>query len=773
MMINLKRAKKSGTCFPKGPLLLMITMICLCIFTQAVTGAVTANDPLDNYNVIWNTPSKDASGSMPIGNGDIGLNVWVEENGDLQFYVSKTDSWSENARLLKLGRVRVKLSPNPFESGLLFRQILKLRQGEIEIAAGKEDSPITLNIWVDANNPVIRVEAECEEEFEVKVSLETWREKKYELKSTTTSDIYNVFTSDDTNFATEGNLYPTIVYPDVIVPVEKDRVVWYHHNIKSGWPVTMTLQGFESLMDSMTDPLLGRTFGGAIKGQGFIKVDDRTLKTSRPQKQHTISIHALTRHPSTPEEWLKKLDETIARTEKISIETALEAHRKWWNDFWSRSWIRISEPGDGKVASNGYTLFRYMLACGGRGAQPIKFNGSIFTTPHEGDPDYRQWGPGFWWQNQRLFYWPMMVSGDYDLIQPFFSMYVNALPLATSCNRIYYGHDGAHFPETIYFWGNCTNDHYGWNRENMPAREVECKYVAMEWQGGLELLAIMLDYYSHTQDEEFLKDKLLRTANEIITFYDLHYKRDENGKLYIWPSQALETWWECENPMPEVAGLKFVLGKLLNLPVNLTNPEQRSKWERLLSELPPVPTRQEKGQTILSPADTYAVKNNIENPELYAVFPYRLYGVGKPNLEMARLAFDNRLHIEGNYGHDQDDAHAAYLGLTEKVREFITRRLGSKYLVARFPTMWHGGYDWPPDHCHGGNGMIALHAMLMQCEDEKILLFPAWPKEWDVDFKLHAPYKTVVECVYKNGEIVSLEVIPESRKKDVVIMDPQ
>ena len=177
-MINLKRAKKSGTCFPKGPLLLMITMICLCIFTQAVTGAETVNDPLDNYNVIWNTPSKDASGSMPIGNGDIGLNAWVEENGDLQFYVSKTDSWSENARLLKLGRVRVKLSPNPFESGLPFRQILKLRQGEIEIAAGKEDSSIILNIWVDANNPVIRVEAECEEEFEVQVSLDTWREKE-------------------------------------------------------------------------------------------------------------------------------------------------------------------------------------------------------------------------------------------------------------------------------------------------------------------------------------------------------------------------------------------------------------------------------------------------------------------------------------------------------------------------------------------------------------------------------------------------------------------
>jgi hypothetical protein len=35
---------------------------------------------LDQYNVVWDSPSRDASGSMPIGNGDLGANVWVEES---------------------------------------------------------------------------------------------------------------------------------------------------------------------------------------------------------------------------------------------------------------------------------------------------------------------------------------------------------------------------------------------------------------------------------------------------------------------------------------------------------------------------------------------------------------------------------------------------------------------------------------------------------------------------------------------------------------------
>ena len=39
-------------------------------------------------NVIWNTPSRNSSESMPCGGGDIGMNIWVEE-GDILFYLSR------------------------------------------------------------------------------------------------------------------------------------------------------------------------------------------------------------------------------------------------------------------------------------------------------------------------------------------------------------------------------------------------------------------------------------------------------------------------------------------------------------------------------------------------------------------------------------------------------------------------------------------------------------------------------------------------------------
>jgi hypothetical protein len=76
--------------------------------------------------------------------------------------------------------------------------------------------------------------------------------------------------------------------------------------------------------------------------------------------------------------------------------------------------------------------------------------------------------------------------------------------------------------------------------------------------------------------------------------------------------------------------------------------------------------------------------------------------------------------------------------------------------------------------------MIGLQEMLMQTiggqlspdgsgAGGEIRLLPAWPADWDVDFRLHAPGQTVVTCSVRGGRIVRLDVQPESRRKDVVL----
>jgi hypothetical protein len=68
---------------------------------------------------------------------------------------------------------------------------------------------------------------------------------------------------------------------------------------------------------------------------------------------------------------------------------------------------------------------------------------------------------------------------------------------------------------------------------------------------------------------------------------------------------------------------------------------------------------------------------------------------------------------------------------------------------------------------------MTMQTMLLQADDGKIRLLPAWPKDWDAEFKLHAPRQTTVEGEVRSGKLVRLVVTPEERKKDVMVLGPQ
>src|SRR5439155_7523174 len=118
----------------------------------------------------------------------------------------------------------------------------------------------------------------------------------------------------------------------------------------------------------------------------------------------------------------------------------------------------------------------------------------------------------------------------------------------------------------------------------------------------------------------------------------------------------------------------------------------------------------------------------------------------------------------------QDDVQAALLGLTGQAKDFVSRRAApASASDSRFPAFWNAFHDWVPDMDHGGVLQLALQSMLMQCEGDQILLLPAWPSDWDVDFKLHAPMRTIVEGKVRNGEIQDLRVTPQARARDIIV----
>jgi hypothetical protein len=717
---------------------------------------------------------------MPIGNGEVGLNVWVEEGGDLLFLVSRTDAWSETCRLLKLGRVRVHLEPNPFATDVPFRQTLALRSGNIEIEAGRSGEEVRLLVSVDSDRPVVRVVGESAKPLRVTASLECWRNERHVLKG---EELQSSWTMHDAPASVE-----VWESPDRILD-EPAAVAWCHFNDHSVVPETLAHQGLSSAASSVRDPLLHRAFGGWMIADGFAKSGKRSLVSKTPLSRFEVRLAALTEPDARLETWAE-FAKTIADTAPDPVEAA-RSTRAWWESFWARSWIFAGAATDRPPAlppgareligiSQAYQLQRFVQACGGRGAYPIKFNGSIFTvdpkfTGAPGfDPDWRRWGGDFWWQNTRLPYHPMLAAGDFEMMEPLFRLYRDALPLCEARARIYHGVRGAYFPETMTIFGTYSNGDYGWDRTGHEPKDVLCPWWQYAWNQGPELAALMLDRYEYTREEKFLQEEVLPLARAVIDYFDTRFSRDERGKLAISPTQALETHWhDVVDDAPSVAGLHAVLARLSALPASVASEDDRARWKKLEAELPPVPTAEENGVRFLSAAGRFeASYQNCETPELYAVFPFRLFGVGKDGIELAREAYARRKD-RLDAGWPQDGENAALLGLTDEARRLLLAKIANGNRAHRFPAMWGPNFDWLPDQDHGSNLMETLQLMLLQCDGDAIRILPAWPANWDVHFRLHAPRNTTVEVDYRRGEVVKLEVTPASRRADVIAPTPR
>ncbi len=754
------------------------TLAALLLAVSPLAAAAQGADFARSADVTWNSLGTNENDSMPLGNGDMALNAWTEQNGDIVLLLAKADAWSENGQMLKLGQARVKLTPNPFAGAADFAQTLHLEDGSIVFQAGGN----SVRLWVDANHPVVHVEIEAGQPVALEAKAEPWRLHPHHLDSRAVGrEGFFEFGNDPDGLDFDA---------DTILPARDAMAAVCHFNTHSIYPLVLEKEHLAALLPKYPDPLMHRCFGFGMRGPDLATDRDLSLRSVAPAREQRLDIFALTEQTDSPDSWRKDLASVAASADATKLKTAWKAHAKWWDEFWNRSWIHVSGDARADAVSQSYAIQRFMNACAGRGAQPIKFNGSIFTVGHalaEGqrssernhDPDYRAWGASYWNQNNRHVYWPMLAAGDFDLLAPWFDMYVRALPLAEDRTRQYFHHDGVAFIETMYFWGLPNINDFGWRNSSV---ELDSPWMRYHIQGALEVIAQMLDRYDYMLDTEFARQSLLPMANAVVTYYDEHWQRGPDGKILMSPSQSIETYQvDAVNPTPDIAGLNSILPRLLALPSSLGSGADRALWSKVLHDLPAVPmgtTAQGKiphhglgdsdGRAVILPASKYGDTKNHENPELYTVFPYHLYGVGKPDLTLARDTFAARLFpFDICWG--QDGEEAALLGLTDKAAEVVHREFTS-YGGQRFKWFWSKNSDWIPDMDNGGAGMETLQLMLLQTDGKRLLLLPAWPANWTADFKLHGPLQTTVEGHVENGKLSGLKVAPRARAKDVEIM---
>lgn len=708
---------------------------------------------LTSYDIEWKQPAlRGSMDSMPIGNGSLAANVWVESGGDLLLYLARDDAWASDAEacdgLLKLGRLRIRFGEEAFPN-TEFSQRLSLEQGAIEILGVNSTHRLRIKVWVDALKPVLRVEVESDDPLPLRVTFESLRTPEELAKRP--PDGYTRW---------RGKLLP-----DKILEGQAGSISW--------------IQQVDYQPKSEASPAQA-CFGALVRGTDLRNASPQSLISTHPARHHLIEVIS-TNVPDGQQEWISAMESVMSEVSGVPAAEAWESHVQWWRAFWTRSWIFVSGDKDAEAVTQAYILQRFMNACASRGAYPVKFNGSLFTMDYqlkgavrdkEGakipfdvlvNGDFRRWGEYYWFQNTRLIYWPMLADGDFDLMRPFFRMYGAILEANASIASKLYGFENAsYFMETTSPWGGLKKvDH------EMPGRNTLHYFTC-----SLEYLAMALEYWRYTQDEAFAASSLVPAARQIFSFLLQFYGRDADGRILLDPHNSGETYLKVRNPAPDVAGLHWILSGLLDLPGEVATANDKAHWTELLKMVSPVPVGDKNGQRVILPAEDLrgGQRANSENPELYAVFPFRLFGVFYDN-DLARQTYHQRdIHQTGCWY--QDPIHAAFAGLAQEAQEGVVSVANSSDSNCRFPGFRGMGHDYTPDMDHSGVLMTALQAMIMQTSGKEILLLPAWPAGWDAQFRLHAPFSTVVEGNISAGMASSVSVTPSSRTSDVRIFHP-
>ncbi len=727
---------------------------------------------------------------MPCGGGDIGLNVWVEQ-GDLLFYLSRSGTFDENNSFLKLGRVRVKLTPNPFD-GSDFRQELRLQDGSVWIEGSNGDFSVQVHVWVDVFRPVVHVAIESSRPVATEIGYENWRYRD------------RVMQGKENNANSYKWAPREVITAKDEVTFQDKNILFYHRNREQPtiFDITVEQQGMDSVKSQLYNPLKNLTFGGILRGQNMEPAGTYTgkyldtdfqgwkLQSKTAARSHALSVYLHTAQTNTLEEWQHGLQQHMKEAQKHE-ESAWQKTRDWWQQFWGRSFIFLEteEPHTPAwQAGRNYQLFRYMLGCNAFGEYPTKFNGGLFTyDPSLVDststftPDFRNWGGGTMTaQNQRLVYFPMLKSGDFELLKPQFAFYLRAQHNAELRSKVYWNHAGACFTEQIENFGLPNPTEYGWERPQGydPGMQYNA-WLEYQWDTVLEFCLMMLDIERYTGED--ISD-YLPFIESCLTFFDEHYqylasqrgskKLDANGHLVLYPGSACETYKMAYNATPTIAALQTVLTRLLALPSHYLPAAKKKAWTAMLERIPPLHFRSCNGHTTLAPAKLWERINNVEAPQLYPVFPWGMYGIGKPDLDIALNTWHHDpdvVQFKSHVGWKQYNIFAARLGLTQEAAALTVLKM--KDSGRRFPAFWGPGFDWTPDHNWGGSGMIGMQEMLLQTDGKKIYLLPSWPKDWDVHFKLHAPYQTTVEAWVKNGKLIDMKVLPASRAQDVILQE--
>ncbi len=690
-------------------------------------------------SIVYRCLTPDPAQALLLGNGRMGGSLHTPDDS-LYLLVSRSDLWNENAAMGAIAAVRIRGNQGLFQRARSVRQECSLEDAAIRIVLETDEGLVRIEVTCLRLVDLISVEIHDErrEPSPFEAVVENWHE-------------------GDSTASLPGWGEETL-----------------HLNLSSCFAEINRRVKVDAAEVGLSDPLLGRGWGLFTSAASFAS-----------GRVHRLSIATVCHPPeegkATSEAALREAGLALLKEAEVRADILQREHQEWWASFWERSYIALeSGTGDAEYEERLWYANLYYIACASGGAYPARFNGGLFLL----DRDSRDWDYGYWFQNMREVYWPLIAAGHWQWMRDFFRMYLDAVPFVQRQTEAILGVEGIAFRETQAFWGAAPD---------INLLEDKTNFATSNNFSSLLEVCLLMEWYSQASgDEKFRNAEYYPFLCNAIAFYRRYARKGADGTYHISPANALEVWPNARDSMPDICGLRTLLPRLIAWGAKRgERAELLAEWEEFLENLAPVPIgrwtltrRHQSGihqeewhiatehcaDGIFLPAgdktSEKARRHNMENAELYLVFPWGLIGLDSSDEEKRRFenTWNSRTWRFINNGWAQDVPQLARMGWAEEARKAslehasYSQRFPNGSFICPGAPRFHGLLTATPylDSC--GVHLTGVHEMLLQSYDGILRLAPSISVEWSGRFKLHALGGWIVEACFVQGQPVSARI---------------
>ncbi|MDR1263090.1 MAG: hypothetical protein LBK46_06335 [Oscillospiraceae bacterium] len=322
--------------------------------------------------------------------------------------------------------------------------------------------------------------------------------------------------------------------------------------------------------------------------------------------------------------------------------------------------------------------------------------------------------------------------------------------------------------------------------------------------------------YEYTGDEAFLRRQaypMLRGVTEFFRTYPNLVKEDD-GLYHILYSNHGESYWGAKDTLDTMSGMHGIFPTTIHAATLLgVDADKIPLWQEILDHLAPMPTSEdtecdveipEDGSVVWVGARGHALLNYREGkrvrPNPCTSFDLCNLQTEEANPAYYRVGRNMIDRIKRGYGVDDQRWYAsemssfprifAAMGEGELLLDNIVRQLNSECAEQE-----HCFYDWNGSQAvyrnrltareginaisaqRLGNAAAGLQMGLMQCSGGAptlppvIRVFPAWKKDWDASFELHARGGFVVSSAMQDGH-VQYVCVKATRDAKLTLVNP-